>query len=148
MGDFPSRDHQFGPGNQASKGHGRPKGKTLKTLLREIGELALKTPATLNPVDDLVQSVLAAEGDAGWLLTANQAGALRLWAIALHDEDSSRARAALRLIMDHTDGRPIPARREGDGEPTVIRVEYADPDAAEESDDDADPHHPSPQAPS
>lgn len=104
MGEFPSREHQFGPGNNANP-RGRPKGKSVSRILRELGEVATRTPASLSSVSDLVDTLMAAEGEEGWALTVNQALALRLIAIGLYEEHPGQARQALRHIQDRTEGR-------------------------------------------
>jgi hypothetical protein len=133
MGDFPSKANQFGPGNNANP-KGRPRGKSITTYLREIGEaVAFKGKGRLGGayfremLDSLGLALPEDGADQGESpgLTFNQMVAIRLFAEGLHGWETRHALKALQMIQDRQEGRaPLPIKND-DG-PLEIRVVYAD----------------------
>lgn len=114
MGEFPSRENQFGPGNNANP-KGRPRGKSITTFLREIGDAVAFRGKGGAQEGSAFKSMLeqmglvfpddAADAGDGPQLTFNQLAALRLWAIGLHDWEQKHALKALQIVLDRQEGR-------------------------------------------
>jgi hypothetical protein len=102
MGEFPSRDHQFGPGNQAAKGHGRPPGRSIDVVLKRLlhSDLADEQGRPI-PFDELVAAQLA-----------------RL----ILGPDESLALRAIKFLAERTCGRPAQSKDVGDGRRTLAEI--------------------------
>lgn len=95
MGEFPSRDNQFRPGQSGNPG-GRPRGLSLATLLRdallETGGVVSSPDHSRTRAEQLVMKLL----DAG--INAGELAAI----IAIFDRIDGKPRQSVAVETDHT----------------------------------------------
>jgi hypothetical protein len=102
---FPNKATQFAAGNCANP-KGRPRGKSITSILRRIGDLAIADAEARRHLSlSTILDQLGPEVASGEPLTASELAALRLWAIALYEFDPKHAIKALGLILDRVEGR-------------------------------------------